>query len=445
MRKNKIFLFAAVVALVVGYAFFDFEKEKRDEKKTADEAIIFNLKPDQIKEFEIKGAEPLKLVRAAEGWKFEVPLQEMADQKAVNDFVDALVLEKTTAIAADSDKINFQTYGLDVPKGEIHVRDNAGAHVVLSVGTKKNFEGQSYLRRNQESKVLLGSGTWVSKVDKKPFDFRDRRLMQMSNQTVNGIQLKKGHEILSLLKKDEQWQLAEGASKKLDQNKVREIISMLNNSQATEFVTNLKPQGSLRYTLEISHSNGKKWIGQFYQGTDKLKTNTVLTSEPKFLMKIEPADADKFLNVTLDSLRDRKEPFTFNKNEVQRVELATPIKMMNLILKESVWSLESPDEKVELDSEKVKTTVQRISSLEIGQFKDVKTHPSLEKSQKIITLKNPEGAELIRLVVGDLVKEKNFTGYWVKASTYPFAFLVRATDVEDLKLESLVKLKEEKK
>jgi len=178
---KKTTWFAVFVAVFVGVTYyFEFYQAGKEEMIKGEEAKIVSFPGDQIHQIEIENKSgKILLKRDADGWRLEEPLKDWADNQFVEDLVNGLVNEKTIdTIVGENEKLNWSVFGLDKDFAKLAFTNQQGNSILIQVSAKKNFEGNSFLRRGSENKVLVGTSQWVLRSQKSVLDFRDKRLFR---------------------------------------------------------------------------------------------------------------------------------------------------------------------------------------------------------------------------------------------------------------------------
>jgi len=439
MRKKKLLLLAAAAALAVAYAVYDYKSEQREQTRKEDQSHLLKMNTDQIQELSLAAGKDPQIVlhRDKDGWRMLKPIKDEGDESAIRDLLEGLGGEKSIETVTEGQDIKWSNFGLDQPKGVIAVTNNLGETERFTVGNRRNYQGDSFVRKNEDEKVFVASSTWFAKLEKKSGEFRNKTLMRFSSADVLEMHLQRGHELMSLKYKDDKgvhiWFSPEHPTWKLDQNKVRELLSMLNSTQALEFIVDgkvrpdeLKKWGlqQPRLKMTLSLKSGKTWQADFAAGSDKV--HRVRISEPEFVLKISPTDSDKFFFTSLDSLRDRAEPFQFDRAQVKEIDLAGAVKAQ-LKLEGVAWK--SPTGQV--DSDKVSAFLKNLNDLNVDSF-SAKKNSALDQR---LVLKNADGKEIFKM---SWMALKPPMAVAAKTSVYAEAFSLKDTDISDLKMNELI-------
>lgn len=428
MKNKGMWILSALTALAVAAAVFDFQWEKvKEEKKTAD-SMVFAVKPEQVHEFTMVFTDPAKIVKdgvavvankttiAFENgkWTIKAPIEEIADQEQVRTFVEQLTQEKAQEVGGQKENIDWANFGLDSPKGSIAIKDTSGKVTEIQIASRRNFQNQSYLRRNQENKVLLGGAAWYPKIEKKFFEFRDKRPLRSAEQLAK-VTIRTGKDTFEFISKDTKWSLANKPKWKLDQEKVRDALSKLTGGSLTGYLAEgkLKPEDLKLFqkpTAEITAEiQGKKWTAKIAYAQDKENKNAknfqMWISEPSVIATIAQADAEKLAGLHADSLRDRQAPFEFRKADAQKIEIQSAKSKVELEKKDKAWKIVSKsDPKLGVDEAKIPTFVDRLSELEAMEFQGSTT--ANLNGEKKISVKDASGKTLLELALSNVQKRK---------------------------------------
>ncbi len=430
MRKGKGFLAFLILAVaVIGYAIFDFVSEKKNEEHKSETSLILNWKADQVDELTwLEGPEKMKLVRSPEGWKFTEPLQEKADSESITTFIEGLVLEKSNAVVVEGAAIDWKTFGLDMPKAKIKIRKNSGEEAEFLISAKKNFSGDSYFRVGTENKVFLVSSTWQQKAEKKVLDFRDRRWARLSPADVETIFFQKGKNQLSLSKKGNDWIQSTENQIKLDQNKVRKLLTDLTNNQVTGF--GLKADSAPMAKLLLTLKDGKIWTGEF--GVTKDKKHVLYVKELGLSMELAAQNADDIYRLDTDSLRDRSEPFQVRREDIKKIEINLGSQKWTMTSDKDKWSLAPGSTGAILNEGLLTTLLGKVASLQVAEF--ISTNDAVNKSasQDQMILYSGDGKLLLDLKLTGPQPHKvnglDKSVYFVKSSLVPYGFTINESE-----------------
>lgn len=289
-----------------GFALYDFQQDKKKEEKSMAEAQLMKLDFAKVDYVEIeKDGQKTILQRSTDGWKVTAPIQDIADNQVADDFVKNTFPERVIDVAKEGDAIDWAMYGLDKPLGMVTFRTSGGEQTTFEVSEKKNFEDASFVRRDKENRVLVVNSIWQARVKKTAVDFRDRHVLRHRIASVDTLKLKNSKGGLHLQRVEGKWLEPSQKDLKLDQNKVREILTMIADAQASEIIEghHSKPKNlKILYTLDLI-MDGKTWTLEAGQGHDLVIFATV--SDPTFVLRMEPGALDKLITLTANDLKEQ--------------------------------------------------------------------------------------------------------------------------------------------
>ncbi len=419
MKRNKgLIVMSAVTLIAVAAALLDFKREHDEESRKEEESIVLTMKPDQISEVEFLVTSPnFVLQKSSEGWKFAKPREEMADSAGVSEFLESLAEEKGIELSGLANPPVWSKFGLEKPKGSLIFKDQLGKIIRVDVGTKKNFEGAVYLRKNHDNKVLMGSPGWASKMDLKIFDFRDKRLLRKEPNQIERFAVTKGQETYEFVFTEGKWVLQGKLSWKLDQNRVQQLINTLTGNVIIEYLKegsilpdDRKKFGILQAEVRVKvllrgNANWNALVGSLKDGGYPVEIQ-----EPALIVRMAAVYGEKLLKLRPEDLRDRFTPFEFDKNEVEKIELKYSDKALELVKKDKVWTI-LRGEGAQIDVATVPDLIEKIRKLEATEFLDggaeLKAGAELQTgSPKSLHLSNGQGKIIMELELGPSKKRK---------------------------------------
>jgi hypothetical protein len=391
MKTNKTWIFAVIVLGLSAFAIYDYQKTINDEVEKEEKSKIVLIKEEEVELITIeRGVEPISMQKTPDGWMLKSPISELADQKAAEEFLKGILSEKFNDVAVEGDKLEWSAFGLDQPKATLVLRTKNKEELKIKISAKKNFQGDSFLRIGEENKVLIASSTWFSKADKKLIDLRDKRILKAPTAVILGLDVSIGKEKYSISLKDSEW-LSTSSKNKLGQNKVRELITLIGEIQATEVVSEAEPlpqqakdwglRSSPKQELKLSLKDMPQWKASFFQGVAKDWYAQVEGIQKTY--RVDAAQMDRLAKFDNDALRDREEPFTFSKNDVREISIDTALKKSRFKMTNERWELIPADANLEVAQEEVKSLISKIRNLQVLQFSSKKTDAKFSKSNRI--------------------------------------------------------------
>ncbi len=434
MKQRKRLVFAIFVFLVAGYAGYDYWSSQKEEKQKSDQRQILSLQTDQVQKITVQTEkEKIELERTVDGWKMTQPVSDRADSRGIEQYLEGIATERAQETVTEGENLNLAGFGLDHPKGVVTLALNSGSQETFAIGKMKNYQGDAYLRRNDEKKVWIASSTWFAKVEKTALDFRDKRLMRRSNAKTERIWIEKGGEKIELIKKDGNWILAAHPDWAVDQNKVREVLAGMNATEALEFISEsdatpaelqkwglTKPAVKVRIEAE-KDADLKPWSVEVASGPDKV--TRARTSDPLRVVKISPTDFGRFLALDANFFRDTETPFRFDSSKVKKIKV----------------QLGQQEFEFKPEDERGKGLLAQLSKMKATDF----VEPKAVNFEQRISFQDEAGNDLFTFQWGDLRQIQTSQGeksvYTVKTSAFPKRFSLEEVDINNLNLNELKK------
>lgn len=435
--KKSLLIWGLLVVLAIGYAVLDHRAELKAAKEEEQKSLVLQKPIDQIQMLTFKSeSSEMVLERRSDGWHLVAPIQDIAKPSAIEDFLEGLATEKVAGTAAEGDTLDLKAYGLDQPKATIELRDNLGAVKVIAIGHAKNFQGEAYLRMDQEPRVVVASSTWFAKAEKKLDDFRDKRLMRNPANQILKLQFQTASERFLLEPQKskvegepDQWISSSHPDWKLDQNRVREFMRQLNLNEGIEVAITRPPTSAEmkawglmkpRFVLSADLKDNQSWTAHFGVGPDKV--HRVHLSNPEMTMKISPTDSDRYAKTTEDSFRDRSEPFRFDRTHVKSIDITLGNKKMNFS---------------NVETEKLQKFLKNISETTVAEF----TAKPEAVFNKEMVFKDMKGEVIFRFQWGTLktskIGDESISVFEAKSSKYPQVITVMEADINEWNLDGL--------
>jgi len=456
MKFKKTYLFAVfILGLMAAVYFLDYRhEEKIDQQKDLDMQVI-KFDREQINMLEIiKKDEKIILQKNETGWSLLEPIQDKGDNDQVDQLVSSIVDERMLAVAKETDHISdadLVEYGLDQPLAVYNIKNNLGQSKKITIGTQKNFEGNSYLRIDSDNRVYVASAVWFTKAENKLIYYREKRLYRSPLADITRVKVTSLNDQFELKRIANIWSSSQ-TENVLDQNKVRETIRKISETIIQDYVFDGEPSNGLVEEKKLN----KKPIVRIELGTaenswavdininDTENAVFALTDRPTRLLKLDPSSWEFFGNLALDSLRDRVSVTRFSLNQVQKFYLKLAGQEANFTKAEDRW-VQDGIETSSKESELILETLGRIHDLEISEFIDRKQANHFKGSDMVI-LKTDGNNLVYQLNWGpDFKMKKNGKDkeyYYARTQISSSIFAIEKERIDKVGLEKLFKKKE---
>lgn len=245
MKKKhlQIPLFALFVSVVVAYAYFiEFKGEEKEQEQSRilqvdslSIAKIFLTRSDNEENQIVLEKQPSQsnnedgMEDQSVEWRITKPYDDVADSSVISSFVESLVQETSnikipiasSANKGESDSADgessvqegMEKYGLDNPLGSFQVILQDDTQMSVRVGRVEGLNSKTYLFKTAaEEDIWVGSSWWRTQLEKKPDEFRSKKVMDFDNVerltlTQRGDFQEKvlSTEVLEFLKTESGW------------------------------------------------------------------------------------------------------------------------------------------------------------------------------------------------------------------------------------------------
>src|SRR5256712_8158775 len=270
-------LILAVIALA-GFAYFRFFEMKRPstEEATRQAQNVVNFDRNKVDGIVIKnGDQQIEIRRRESKWRLETPIKDQADGALVDNLLSDLeTWEKEGTIPAkdiEADKSKLTEYGLNNPKLKLKLvgRDKPPE---IWFGKDAALEGRMHLRLQNSKEAFLAKRSIRKDIDKKPEEFRDRRLTDLTSAQVRRITLKTPAGEMEMAKKGDHWDILKPLRARADDQKVGDLIAQITTARIQQFVADdrgdlrpyglAEPRGSITLFDQAEKKDQKVEIGE---------------------------------------------------------------------------------------------------------------------------------------------------------------------------------------
>src|SRR5205814_4409749 len=236
--KTTLFLLAVVAALGVYIKFYESKRPNTVEARQQAERIV-NLERDKLDGIVIQnGDDKIELRRQDRKWRIEAPFKDQADSAAIESFLANLESwQKHDTIPAREiakDKSRLDEFGLSKAKLRLKL---LGKEVPPEIvfGSDAAFEGKMYVRFEGTNDVFLAAQTVRTDISKKPEEFRDKKLTDLTTAQVTRALLKTAMGEMELEKKADHWEIVKPLRARGDNQKIGDLLAQITTSRIEQF------------------------------------------------------------------------------------------------------------------------------------------------------------------------------------------------------------------
>ena len=349
--KTTVVLAAIALGAFVYLRFFELKQPGTEEARRQAQNVV-NFDRDKIDAIVIlNGDEKIELRRSDNRWRLETPIKDQADSSLIDNLLlDLGNWQKEGTISAkeiDADKSKLTEYGLNKPKLRLKLIGQDKPPPIL-FGKDAALEGKMYVRFENSKETYLAGQSIKKEIDKKPEEFRDRKLMDLITAQVSRVILKTPAGEIELEKKGDHWEILKPLRAPGDDQKIGDLIAQVTASRIQQFVTDdhgdLHAYGlaEARGAITLFTQEDKK--GQLLQiggVPEKEKDQIYVRFEPRGFVYTLPKKIEEILNTKPDDLRDRH-LVRIDTNVLDRITIDAPGKGKTVLArKDENWTIAS--------------------------------------------------------------------------------------------------------
>ncbi len=330
--RTTLALAAIAIAVFAYFRFFELKQPSTEEARRQAQNVV---KFDRTKIDGViiqNGDEKIEIRRRDNKWRIETPIKDQADGSLIeNLFSDLESWQKDATISAkeiDADKSKLNEYGLNKPKLRLKLTGRDRPAEIL-FGKDAALEGKMYVRFEDAKETFLAGQSIKKDIDKKPEEFRDRKLTDLSTAQVSRLVLKTPAGEMELQKKSDHWDIMKPLRARANEQKVGDLIAEVTSARIQQFVADdrgdlnayglAEPRGSItlfgpeeKKDQKVEIGGSIKVFGQENKGQmlqigalpQKGKDQVYVRFAPRGFVYTLPKRIEEILNTKPDDLRD---------------------------------------------------------------------------------------------------------------------------------------------
>ena len=460
MKWKTTLVLLIVTAGVFAYLFL----VERNAPNTADAAReaqnVVNFSREKINGITIQnGDDKIDIRRHDDKWRLEAPIKDQADASAVNNLLlDLENWQKDATISAkemEADKSKIADYGLAQPKLRLKLSGEDAPPEIL-FGKEAALEGRMYVRFANSKETFLVSQSVKKALDKKPEDFRDRKLTDLIMAQVVRALLKTPAGEMELQKSGDHWDIVKPLHTRADDQKVGDLIAQVTTAQIQQFVADDKgdlhpyglaePRGSITLFTQDDKPGASGQILRIGSIPDKEKEQVYVRFSPRGFVYTLPKKIEEILNTKPDDLRDRHLVRIDTKN-LDRVTIDAPGRGKTVLArKDENWTIAS-SKNAPANSTEVRHLIDTMQNEQVTKFvEDVASNLArygLDKPQLTVTFSSfasentaetKAGEEPFASVAFGKVEGDNV---YARVGDEPFVVTVRRTVLDQIPTDTV--------
>jgi hypothetical protein len=376
------------------------------------EKVFAGVEADKVEEVKLKSekGDVTTLKKENGTWNLVAPLTAKADESEASAIASALgQLEIVRVI--DENPSDLKDYGLSSPRIEVDFKATGDKEYKrLMVGEKSPAGADLFAKRNDDKKVFLVQGFQEGTFNKSTFDLRDKMVLKLERDKVDGVEISAGGKKLDIAKDNAEWKITQPIQARADFGAVEGLIGRLQTAAMKAIATeNATPADLKKYGFDKPSATVDLKMGSaratFAVG-GKADDTTVYArdvSKP-MVVTVESTLADE-LKKGADEYR-RKEIFEFRAYNANRLEIA---RGAQTVVFEKVkgegkdamdkWRRASPSP-ADADKDKMDALLTRISNMRATGFVDASVKNGLNMPAMTIAVKFDDGKKEERVSFG---------------------------------------------
>jgi len=313
--KTTLVLFIVVAALAAFIKYYESKRPGTDEA-ARQAGNVLNFDREKLDGIIIQnGDDKTELRRSDDKWRVESPIRDQADNAAVSTLISDLeVWRKDDTIPAkeiNATKGRLEEYGLSKPKLRLKLLGQ-GVPPEVFIGKDAALEGKMYVRFENSKDTFIAANSVRTEIAKKPEDFRDRKLTELTTAQVSRALLKTPAGEMELQKKGDHWEIVKPLRARADDQKVGDLFAQVTTARIEKFVADdrgdlrpyglAEPRGSLTLFTQEDKQGQVLQIGGV---PEKEKEQVYVRFAARNAVYTLPKKIEEALNTKPNDLRDR--------------------------------------------------------------------------------------------------------------------------------------------
>lgn len=236
--KTTLLLLAALVVLGIFVKYQSTRPNTAEARRQAHNMVNFDR--EKLDGIVIQnGDDKIELHRKDRKWRIEAPFKDQADNGAIEGFVSNLEswqkYDTIPAAEISKDKSRLDEFGLSKAKLRLQLLGKEMPPEII-FGGDAAFEGRMYVRFDEKNDVFLTTQSIRNDISKKPEEFRDKKLTDLTTTQVTRALLKTPAGEMELEKKGEHWEITKPLKARGDDQKIGDLLAQVTTARIQQFV-----------------------------------------------------------------------------------------------------------------------------------------------------------------------------------------------------------------
>jgi hypothetical protein len=401
MRGGRSFLVLLAVAIGLGAYVYFVESKRPAGDEASKKQKVFNVESDKIDQVTIKSAsgDTTTLKKSGTSWQITQPAAGQADQAEASGVASNLASAEIQRVI-DENPSDLKEFGLAAPRIDVAFKSGNQDHRLL-IGDKTPTGSDLYARADDQKKVFLIPSYLESTFNKGTFDLRDKTVLKVDAQAVDGLEITTATRTAKFEKKNGEWQITQPFNERGDYGTVDALASKVASAQMKALTapeaTDLKQYGLDKPVATVRLNSGSSQAslaigaaaadGTVY--AKDLSRPAVFTIESTILddVKKDPVEYRQ---------KDLFDARTFNATRVEVTRNGQTVAFEKTKVKdkdgkeEEKWRQVAPSAR-DVDSAKVESLITAATGARAMGFVTTTEKTGLEKPEVTIAIKYDEG------------------------------------------------------
>ncbi len=404
---------AVVLAGLGAYVYFVTWKlpEGGADTSTKKEKVFAGLDAAKIEELKVSSAagESTTVKKEAGGWQITAPLTAKADESELSSITSALTSADMVRVV-DENPTDLNGYGLLNPRMEIDFKAGGDKdYRKLFVGEKTPTGADMYARRNDDKKVFLIPAMHETTLNRTTFDLRDKVLLKVDREKLDGIDVTAGCRTLALAKDGGEGKIKKPIETKADFGAAEGLVGRLQSLQMKSIAADAGTPADLKkYGLEkpdatVNLNSGSSRATLVVGGKAAEGTLYARDMSKPAIVTIEAAILDEFKK-SADDYR-RKDLFEFRPYNATHIELSRNGQTIVLDRQKGQgdnapdkWHRAAPAG--DIDKDKMDGLLSKLSNMRAASFVESTAKTGVDKPALVVTVKFDEGKKEDKITFG---------------------------------------------
>jgi hypothetical protein len=227
---------ALVVVLAGLGAYIYFVDSKRPAAGVEEKEKVFTVEADKLQEITVTSDAETSTLRKTDGtWRLTAPVQADADPSEISSLTSNLSSLEVNRVVEENAS-NLAEYGLAKPRIIVAFKAAGGGSGELHLGDKTATQSDIYAAKPGEKRVFLVPAFHETTFAKKPFDFRDKRILNFERDKVDVVEIAPDGAVIQLARAGSEWVVKGPFQARGDYSAIEGLVTKLATTSMTRIV-----------------------------------------------------------------------------------------------------------------------------------------------------------------------------------------------------------------